>query len=123
MSFIGSLRSFISSETADFPLSFVKEFTEITVDRVETLFMNIKGFSSQIFETIKEKSFPVPNGHMPIGHFSKSILSLIISPTTQSTVPSPPPIITLIFDFPKNNRFINKRKKTTSLWPKIKKRF
>lgn len=47
-----------------------------------------------------EKSFPVPNGTIPIGHCSTSTLFLIISSTTHITVPSPPPTITLIIDLP-----------------------
>ena len=42
-----------------------------------------------------EKSFPVPQGIVPIGHLAKSISNLIISSITQIMVPSPPPIINL----------------------------
>ena len=47
-----------------------------------------------------EKSFPVPNGTIPTGHFSTSTLCLIISSKTHMTVPSPPPTITRIMDLP-----------------------
>ena len=43
------------------------------------------------------KSFPVPNGTIPIGQLSMSTLNFINKSKTHITVPSPPHTIALVF--------------------------